>query len=280
MGIRLGLITLLLLSVIGCRQSISTSEFVARVGDAYLHHSDLKEALEYLPHDLDSAHAKTQIINRWIGDELLYQEALRLDLSNRKDIQKRLNESARSVLIDGIISEFDKQADNTISFSDIQQYYLANMDHLNFFEPFVQIRYLSHRSQDTLILAMQQLTQGTVTDSIFEEIVRRYSRSPEKELKMAQNYFLETTLFVRNPEVSSFLKNTTAGSPPQIIEVDSIYHLIHVIDRRPSGVTPELSWVEGFIREQLMIRSRKQNYSQNVQRLRLDAEFNNKIEIK
>jgi len=281
MPIKPGLITLLLLSVLGCHQSNSTNEFVARVGESYLLHSDIIAKLEYLPAGLDTIEAKSQIIQQWIHDELLYQEALRQGLPDQQDIQKRLHESTRSVLIDGIISEFNKQSDNAISPTEIKQYYDANIERLHFFEPFVHIRYLSHPSQDTLMVAMESLLQQeAVTDSVFERIVLSYSQSPVEEIKMTQNYFLESSLFVNNPTMDALLRNTLAGSPPQIVEADSMYHLLQVMDRSPAGAIPELFWIEGFIREQLMISHRNQNYSRHVQRLRLDAQYNDRIEIR
>ncbi|MCY4172303.1 MAG: hypothetical protein OXF08_11995 [Bacteroidetes bacterium] len=277
---RLPLITLILLTIIGCSPSNSSNEFVARVGESYLLNSDVIAKLKYLPPNLDSTEAKSKIINQWISDELLYQEALRQDLNTREDIQRRLNESARSVLIDGIISEFNLEADNSITFSEIEEYYEAHSEQLLFFEPFVKIRYLTHHSRDTLMIAMQELTEDEASDSVFEEIVYRYSISPEAAIKITENYFLENALFVDNPVLNTLLRNTVAGSFPQIVEANSTYHLLQVLDRSPAGDIPELPWIEGFIQEQLQISQRRQNFSRNIHRLRLDAQYKDKIEIR
>ena len=280
MSTKVGIVALLLMSIAGCHQLDSTDKFVARVGDSYLLPSDIEAGLANLAAGFDTTKARSQIINQWINSELLYQEARRLRLSNKEDIQRRLDESERAVLIEGMISEYHSQADEEISQNDIEKYYERNKEHLRFFEPFVHIRYLNHPSRDSMEMAVQLMGQEPVSDSVFASLVERFSSSPDEHLRMTQNHFLETRLFLDQPELIDTLRNTEAGTPPQLILADSVYHLLQVIDRSAPNSIPELSWIEDFIREQLTIRFRKQNYTRSVQLLRLEAELRDEVEIR
>ncbi len=275
-----GLLALLLVGFTGCQRQISSDEFVARVGNAHLLQSDLDARLANLASGFDTTEARKQIIDQWIDHELLYQEAVRLRLSNRKDIQQHLEESARAVLIDGLISDYHTQADHQITPVDVATYYENNKEQLRFLEPFTHIRYLSHTSRDSLELVRQLLSQTANPDSMFVSLIERFSHSVADVLRMNQNYLPEARLFPTQPELRNLLRNTHAGQPPRILRGDSLYYFLQVMDRNPAGTIPELSWVETFVREQLKIRFRKQNYTRSVQRLRAEADSQEDIEVR
>ena len=276
---RLGIGTLLL-TIIGCRPPDSSNEFVARVGDAYLLQSEVTSNLENFPVPMDTVEARDEIIHQWIDRELLYQEALRRDLAEQPQVQRRLLESTRTVLIDAVVSEYNRLEDDELSQEAIAQYYDSYKEQFRFLGPFVHIRYLRHPVQDTLLTALRMLSLNSTNDSVFFGLIERLSSSPEDDLKLSQNYYLENSLFLQVPELRTILQTTAAGSPPQVILADSVYHLLHVLDRSPPDTIPELSWIEGFIREQLWIRLRSQNYNRNIQQLRVEAEFREDIEIR
>ncbi len=270
----------LLISIVACETRDSPDEFVARVGDSYLLNSDVEASLVNLTANIDSSEARKQIIDQWVDNELLYQEARRLRLASKDHIKRRLDESARAVLIEGLISEYHDKADSEITSVDITTYYENNKEYLRFFEPFIRIRYLNHSNRDSLELAVQLLTRSADSDSVFVLLAERFSHSPEEHIKMSQRFLPETSLFHNQPKLNDLLINSEPGSPPKLIQVDSLFHLLQVMDRSPTGAIPELTWIEDFIREQLMIRSRKQNYIRSVQVLRVEAEFEEEIEIK
>jgi len=280
MTTRIGIFTLLLIGIVSCRQLDSPDDFVARVGNSYLLSSDIEYSLVNLTTGIDPIQARNQIITQWINNELLYQEALRRDLSNKESIKYRLEESARSVLIEGMIAEYHNQSDQEISLADIANYYEQNQEHLRFFESFVHVRHLSNPDRDSMDLAMRLMSQNIVADSVFAALLERFSTAPDEQLRISQNYFLETRLFLNQPELSDLLQNTEAGSPPKLVLVDSLYHLLQVIDRSDHNSDPELPWIEEFIQEQLTIRLRKQHYTRSVKSLRVDAEFREEIEIR
>lgn len=279
---RLRAYVLLLFAIAACQQLDPPDDFVARVGDAYLLQADIDARLAGLTTGSDTSNTRQLIIDQWITDQLLYQEALRLQLSAREDIKKRLNESARAVLIEGLISEYQNQVTNEVPQTEIADYYERNKEYLRLLEPFVRIRYLVNPNLDSLRLARRVLLQtpNTSADSVFTVLIDRFDISSADQHALNQNYFPEAKLFSSQPEVRALLQRTSEGTQPRIIGVDDEYHFLQVVDRVPAGTIPELPWVKDIVQQQLVIHIRKQNYARSVQALRAQAESGVDIEIK
>ncbi len=273
---------LLLFATAACQQLDPPDDFVARVGDAYLLQADIDARLAGLAIGPDTSNARQLIIDQWITDELLYQEALRLRLSARENIQYRLNESTRAVLIEALISEYQDQDTNEVPQTEMVDYYERNKEYLRLLEPFVHIRYLVNRSLDSLRLARSILLQtpDENADSVFTVLIDRFDISPPDQHALNRNYFPEAKLFNSQPEVRSLLQRTSEGTQPGIIGVDDEYHFLQVVDRVPAGSIPELPWVRDIVQQQLVIHIRKQNYARSVQALRAQAESGEDIEIR
>lgn len=280
MDYRLWFAPLLLISLANCQSPDSTETFAARVGSAYLFDTDMEASLSHLSSDLDKTKARRQLIEQWINQELLYQEALKRGLPVREDIKERLDQSAREVLIEGIIFDYQNQTDMEVTPVEIATYYEKNREYLHFLGSFVKVRHLSSPHQDSLELALKILQQRPVTDSLFALLIERFSSSATRELEMLRNYFPETALFQDEPILRQYIQTTQAGGLPELLTVDSTYHLIQIVNRSLPDTTPELPWVQDFIREQLMIQNRNRIYVQSVHSLRAQAEFREDIEIR
>jgi hypothetical protein len=279
---RLRAYVLLLFVTAACQQLDPPDDFVARVGDAYLLKADIDARLAGLAIGPDTSNARQLIIDQWITDELLYQEALRLQLSTQENIKIRLNESTRAVLIEALISEYQDQDTSEVSQTEMVNYYERNKEYLRLLESFVHIRYLVNPSLDSLRLARRILLQtpDTNADSVFTVLIDRFDISPADQHALNQNYYPEAKLFNGQPEARALLQRTSEGMQPQIIGIDDNYHFLQVVDRVPAGTIPELSWVRDIVQQQLVIHIRKQNYARSVQALRAQAESSEDIEIR
>lgn len=279
---RLRACVLLLFATAACQQSDPPDDFVARVGDTYLSQADIDARLAGLTTGSYTSNTRHLIIDQWITDELLYQEAVRLQLSAREDIKERLKENARAVLIEALISEYQNQVTNEVLESEIVDYYERNKEHLRLLEPFVHIRYLVSPNLDSLRLARSILLQtpDSSADSVFSVLIDRFDLSSADQHSLNQNYFPEAKLFNNQPVVRALLQRTSEGMQPQIIGVDDEYHFMQVVDRVPAGTIPELPWVKDIVQQQLVIHIRKQNYARSVQALRAQAESGEDIEIR
>ncbi|MCY3761717.1 MAG: hypothetical protein OXH50_10750, partial [Gemmatimonadetes bacterium] len=83
----------------GCGSQRDTSEIVARVGDVVLTESELADQL---PDQLDeelAAVERSQFIEDWVGQELIYREALDLEVHEKAHVQRLIEQARRDLVV-------------------------------------------------------------------------------------------------------------------------------------------------------------------------------------
>ncbi len=257
----------------GCGQQQPPETFAARVGDAYLMPEEVNAALGSLPSSLDSAEARRLFIDQWVTNELLYQESLRRNLRTREEVQRRLAESERAVLIDALVSQLFDEAVDPPNAAEMRAYFEIHKEQLRLREPFVRVRYLftPHADSARQARAMLQRATPATADSIWMILAERFAHDPVLSQSIAINYVRESQLFVEQPLLRERLSRLGPRQTAPLIESNGFTHLLHLTDRVPAGTLPELSWIEDQVRRQLTIDARKQMYERQVQRLRTEA---------
>lgn len=257
----------------GCNPEPAHPDFVARVGDQYLTRDDLSDALAALPVPQDSAEAHRQVVEQWITNQLLYQEALDRGLDRDPEVRRLLEESKRSVLVSALISRMYEENPATPSPAELQAYFESNRDQLRLLEPFVRVRYLATSSADEAAAARRllQQTPSARQDSVWSLLVRRYAEDEDAARSLAENYFAESRLFINQPALRTELNRLRPEEVAPIFEADSLYHLLQLVARVPAGTVPEPAWIEDELTRRLVIQARKQLYARQVQRLRNEA---------
>ncbi len=265
--------------VAGCQPDGEPEPPVARVGSAVLQEEDLQASLSTIPNTADSVDARQQLVDRWIDSELLYQEALRRNLSAESSVQRRLDESARAVLIDAMVSQLMEEAEVEIRADEVLAYYERHKEQLRLREPFVQVQYLSGDDPDSLQLAHDMLRGAENADSLFLELVARFGEDASMSLSLASSFVPESQLFVGQPAVADAVRGLQPGEVASVLEVDEAFHLVRLVDRAGAGSVPEMAWVEDVIRQQLAVEARRKLYERRIQRLRMEALSRNRLQV-
>ncbi len=266
----------------GCGQEATRPDYVARVGDRYLTRDELAAALESLPFLQDSTEAQQQIIEQWVNNELLYQEARRRRLRNDPEVRRLLEENERSVLISAYVNRLFEDEATPPSKEALQAYFEQHRDQLRLREPFVRVRYLSNAHVDSAMAARRALLRIDRTpdpDSAWAALARRYADDPDGVLGLSRSYFPESRLFTAQPAIQEELRGLSKGDVSPLIEYDGLYHVLQLVDRAPPGAVPELAWIENELKQRLTIEARKQMYARQVQRLRNEALARENLEI-
>ena len=105
--------------------------------------------------------------------------------------------------------------------------------------------------------------------------------SPEltASFDLADNYYPERRLFADRPAVQQALARLRDQQIAPIIEAGAAYHVLQLVERLPTGTTPEQHWIRDELIRRLTIQARKQMYARQVQRLRNEALARNALEI-
>lgn len=276
------LLPLLLVLTAACSTESAPEEYVARVGDRYLTQSELDTSLQGMGAGIDTSEARKQIIEQWVTRTLLLNEALRLNLAEEPDVQRRLEDVRRSVLVTELTNRLYEQAELAPSPDAVASYYQRHREQLRLREPYVRVRHLRTQSPEDAQAAREALSEaGTATaDSLWPALVRQYGDRPEEAQSLSDRFLPESRLFATLPYVRDELAELGDGDVAPVIEDDGAHHVVQVVRRVPAGTVPEQAWVEDEIRRRLTVRSRKQMYAREVQRLRNEARAQNRLDVR
>lgn len=289
-GLRLALPLLCVLAlgllpvvVTGCTPEEPAREYVARVGQQYLTRSEIDAALQSLPPGLDSTDAQRQIVEQWVTNALLYDEALRRGLHDDEEVQRLLEENERSVLVSTLLSQLYAEEPAAPTPAEIQTYFERNKEVLRLREPYVLIRYLTTARRDTAELAVRMIRDAARTETLdgsWPGIARRFAQDPGVAMELSSSYVPESQLFASQPELKALLSRMRPDETVVHPASDTLFHVVQLGQRVPAGTLPQLEWVDEELRRRLMIQARKQIYARQVQRLRNEALARDQLQVR
>lgn len=280
--LRILLISTLLYSALivatGCR-SVSDREDtqqLARVGNEYL---TIKEARNRIPEFIleeDSISALRSFRERWIEKRLMLQEAERLQLRQRAEVQEKLGDARDEVLAqalkDVVISNFEE--DLVVTDEEARNYYQAHKEQFVLNERFVQFRHLIARDIESARTAKRELMQAVP----WPEVARSHSINPEAQITESEQYWPISMALADIDIMNRYLQIIGQTEISPIQRVNGNYHFVQLMDARAEGEHPELDWLIEQIKDWLALDKRRRHLSSYVKNLYLKAESNNEIE--
>jgi hypothetical protein len=244
---------------------------------------EVASMLSSLPANVDTAEARQQVVEQWVTRSLLLREAERLNLRENPTVQRRMKEQERSILVTALTDRMYTEAELGPSEAEIRNFFQSNRRQMALREPFVRVRHFATRSvseADSARMALQQAAAaGRSLDSTFSSLIDRYAEFPDRARRLTAEFVPESRLFGHYPYVRDELSELGENEIAPVVEDDSLFHLLQLVERIPEGSEPELAWVEDEIRRRLTIRSRKQMYAREVQRLRNQALARNDLQF-
>jgi len=249
----------------GCKTAPEPDTYVARVGDATLTQEEVNALIKDRSAFLDSVDAVSQIVEQWVTNELLFQEALSRGLRGDPDVRRLLADNERSVLIDALVTRFlDAEMRGGPDESAIQTYYEQHREKLALREPFVRVRHLIYDDPDSAEAARAALQISPLT-SILPAGGRLVSSISDDV------FYPERQMFAATPGLGDIISNLAVEEVHQVIVVDSTFHVVQLMDRLESGAVPSIDMVRREIADRVAIDMRKQLYARQVERLRTRA---------
>ena len=234
--IRVYTVVLMLLVTMGCRpEERVPGTPVATVGEKQFMLEDLDRMI---PQELSShvsARQKRDLVERWMEEELLYQEALRRAIDEEPEVRELIEKSRRELLVAQLM-EREIGVDLDVTEEEILEYYAAHKEEF--------------KRSETEIRARQILV---VTSRKAEEIRNRL-RKGERFETLAQQESLDSSALdggdmgyfseaISEPSFWSVCQNLKAGTTSRPARTDFGYHIIEVLDRKSAGTIRDLEQV-------------------------------------
>lgn len=281
-AVRTGLLALLsALVVFGCQPQETPSSYVARVGSHYLTEARLDTLLRGMGSVADTSKARRQIIEQWVTRTLLYREAMRLNLNEVPKVKRRLQQRRRSTLVSSMTDRIYEQAEIRPSEEEVRTYFERHRQQLRLREPYVEVRYLATQTDADATAVQETLREPTaLADSTWSRLLSTYALSPERARRVSGRILPERRVFGQLPIVQGQIETLQEGDVTSVVDNQGRHHILELVRRIPEGTEPELKWLEDEIRRRLRIRTRKQMYAREVQRLRNRAKAENELEVR
>lgn len=276
--------TAVFLFLMGCGGN-DQQDFVARVGDRYLTQRALQEAISTLPKGLNGQEAKRQVIESWVSNALLAQEAQKRKLADDPTVKSLIEESTRSVLIGALLDRVNQESLPEPTPTEIATYYQQNINNLLLKEDYVRIWYIRTNDKKKAESARNEMAQafkpsGGASESDWERIAHSYADDKEATLAMSYHYLPESRFEDTSERVLALLSGLKNNEVSAVENIGGTWHVIGLVERAQAGSKPKLAWIQDEIRQQLRIRAKKQRYATLLQELRSKAMSQKTLEIK
>jgi len=266
----------------GCSSQDPPDNFVARVGERVYTRTELNSALGTLVLAQDSAEAAQKLIEQWVTNEVLLNEAVRRGVRSDPEIRDQLIENERSILVTALLEQLASENTGTISRSDLDAYYEQHRDQLAITEPFVRIRYTAVGSIDSATVAetaMNELVSSPNADSIWALLANRFRVEDVNVRALSDSYYPVSQIAAAVPGLEDIISTIPIGNVIEPFEANGNIHVIQLVDRLDTGTIPELYMIEEFVRSRVAIEARKQMLARQVQRLRNEAIAREELEV-
>ncbi|MDR0330581.1 MAG: peptidyl-prolyl cis-trans isomerase, partial [Chitinispirillales bacterium] len=237
---------------------------VARVGSAYLTLEELNASIPAEYSDVITREQNIQYVGQWINTELLYQEALRLKISEEPEIKARLEKMRKDLLSAEVISRGASKGGAEVSEQAVREYYETNR------EQFVRDHNVA-RYEDILVedLNVAWEVRRTATPETFKSLAKTHSKVPVG-LDDGVPYVAIDAI---PPVVRTAVLSAAVPSITGPYRSDEGFHILRVVGRFDKGTIASLDEV----RDEIV--SRLSNIAQKGESERLISDIRSKADV-
>lgn len=243
----------------GCGKEEPARTPVARFDNETLTLESIRAALDTTG-EISNAQIQ-QYVQRWLRDELLYQEALTRGYDKSEDIERRVAEVRRQLIINEFLKNevYSLQASD-IPFEKVQEYYENNRK--DFVAPYdvALLSYVMFKNRDAATEFRNTVVKGTPWSTALQQL------ATIPDVRIDSMYFSQATLLP--PElwrVATTIKEKDVSFP---ISTTNGFYVLCVWKLTRQGQQADLPFVEQQIRSRLLMEHRKALYDSLVSSLR------------
>lgn len=254
---------MLLATAAGCTRTEVSGTVVARVNDNVLTLESIKEHVD--PSQPLSENEIQQYANRWIINELLFQEAQRRGYDESENIQRKMEDALKQLTIAELLEkEVYSIAENSIRPSEIAAYYQSNNPDFILRENIARLSIAVFKGLEKA----NRFRTKVISDNNWSKNAAEFGADANAELISLTDsiFYSQSTLYP--PElwkVASAMGLYDVSFP---VKTSVGYVVIQSLGQYKAGTNAPLSYVEPQIRNRLTMDRRQQRYQTFLQSLR------------
>ncbi|HEY3489140.1 MAG TPA: peptidyl-prolyl cis-trans isomerase [Candidatus Deferrimicrobiaceae bacterium] len=212
----------------------------------------------YLRPILDTPGGKIQLLDGMITRDLLMREAVRRGIDRRPDVQEKLAQARRSIVLESLLREVTEKA--AVNDEVLRKFYNDNVAAFQVGER-VRVKHILFKDKGKADAVAAKAKAGEPFDALMKAATAEGGTS-------ADLGFIEKGSFVKEFEAAAF-----AAAPGTVVgPVKTTYgfHIIRVEDKRPAG-TRSFDEVKGQLAGEMRERVQREAFDQLVQRLKKEG---------
>ncbi len=251
---------------IGCNKKTETKKFAARVNDAYLTEKSLSEFDTLFEHGF----SRTELVKKWVEEELLYQEAIKLGLTENNEFNQIINDNRRKLASSMVVSAVSEKKLTKPGDSELREYYDVHKGEFKFENTRFVINLATFATENSAIKFRNKLIESS-----WEKVIESFTDNKsliefqtKKSLSRSEIYpiqLLKLLEMLQPGEVSIVLK-----------ENPTKFYVVQLLQVYGKGNQPDFEVVRNEVEERYLANRRVQIYKEFLDELYLS----NEIEIK
>jgi peptidyl-prolyl cis-trans isomerase C len=257
---------LVIFSILLSCQKKPEGKIIVKVNQVTLTEEQIEE---FLPSEYKSSvtlEQKKSFVQKWIENELLYQEARKRKIDQKKELQNRIYTTIKDLVVMELL---DKEFGENISATEeeARNFYLQNQDNFKREEEEVRASHIFLKSKTKADSVFQELKKGA-------DFARLAQQESEDSLTNRQGGDLG---FFRRSEIAPFIAEVVfklkTGEISAPIKSDYGYHILKVTDKKEKGTEKDFNLVKDQILNYLTNQKRDQKVRELVEQLKAKAKI-------
>lgn len=213
---------------------------VAKVNQRALTEEDLESEIPAGSKEQVTVDQKREYVRRWIRNELLYQEALKNKIDQEKDIQQRIEQIIKDVVVTNFV-EREFVDSFTVSPDEIKAYYEENKQTFLREEDEVRASHILVKTQEQAEMVRTKLVFG----ANFGKLAAEQSLDPDTKFRAGDlGYFSREMAHPAIAEAAFGLEKEHFSKP---VETEWGFHVLKLTDKKKKGSIREIWEVENLI---------------------------------
>jgi len=256
-----GLLTLI--TTTGCERPSGQRSFVARVGNAYLTHDELRARSGAAS---DSSEASLRFVNEWVSNELLYQEAVRREFDKQEPVRERMEAVQKRIAVEALLDEVLFQDSAEVGEDEVTAYFPEHEQEFMLSEDVALVSFARFNERGPANTFRSGIVRGKTWDQAVDDLSTDSMLVAHLLQITHQQYVTRSTLFPE--ELWKVARTLNPSKVSFVVTTDSGYYVLFLHDFRRQGTIPDLSYVAPEIHGRLMIDKRRKRYEEFLEGLR------------
>jgi len=257
-----------LLIAFGCQSSQNSPDgkVMAKVNGQELTEEQINAELSLAYGDNIPAQARKDYLNRWIDNQLFYEEAKRRGLEKNPEVKERIEQADKDVMVVSLLQgQITKQIQ--VSEDEARKFYEQNQALFKRDQDEVRASHILFSTREQAGSAYARLKKGEDFKKLAQEL------SLDSQTKNSGGDIGYFSLSNMHPVIAGVAFDLKVGAFSSPFQTEMGYHILKVTDRKPKGSIRDFEEVKATLMNQLLQEKRSQAISSLLGELKKKAKI-------